>query len=53
VVGDWRKLHNGELYNLYSPPDITRMMKLRRMIFAGHVAHIGRRRMHIGFWQES
>jgi hypothetical protein len=31
VTGGWRKLHNGELHNLYSTPGITRMMKSRRM----------------------
>jgi hypothetical protein len=40
VTGEWRKLHNEELYNLYSAPDIIRMIKLRRMRRAGHVAHM-------------
>jgi hypothetical protein len=31
VTGDWRKLHNEELHNLYSPPNIIRMIKSRRM----------------------
>jgi hypothetical protein len=48
VTGDWRKLHNEELYNLYSSPN--RMMKSRRMRWAGHVARMGRRGMHIGYW---
>jgi hypothetical protein len=38
VTGDWRKLHNGELHNLYSSPDIIRQIKSRRMRWAGHVA---------------
>jgi hypothetical protein len=38
VMGDWRKLHNKELHNLYSSPDIIRMMKSRRMRWAGYVA---------------
>jgi hypothetical protein len=38
VVGDWRKLHNEELHNLYSSPSIIRMIKSRRMRWAGHVA---------------
>jgi hypothetical protein len=41
VPGEWRKLHNGELYNLYSPPDIIRQIKSRRMRWAGHVARMG------------
>jgi hypothetical protein len=35
VTGDWRKLHDEELHNLYSSPNITRMNKLRRMRLAG------------------
>jgi hypothetical protein len=34
----WRKLHNEELHNLYSSPSIIRMIKSRRMRWAGHVA---------------
>jgi hypothetical protein len=45
VTGGWRKLHNEELHNLYSSP---RMIKSRRIGLAGHVARVGRRRMHIG-----
>jgi hypothetical protein len=41
VTGEWRKLHNGELYNLYSSPDIIRQIKSRRMRWAGHVASMG------------
>jgi hypothetical protein len=40
-MGDWRKLHNEELPNLYSSPSIIRMMKSRRMRWAGHVARLG------------
>jgi hypothetical protein len=36
VTGDWRKLHNDELHNLYSLPNIIRMIKSRRMRWAGH-----------------
>jgi hypothetical protein len=40
-MGEWRKLHSGELHNLYSSPDIIRPIKSRRMRWAGHVARIG------------
>jgi hypothetical protein len=53
VTGGWRKLHNEELHNLYSPPSIIRMIKLRRMRWEEHVARMGRRGMHIGYWWES
>jgi hypothetical protein len=39
--GSWRKLHNDELHDLYSSPNIVRMVKSRRMRGAGHVAHMG------------
>jgi hypothetical protein len=38
VTGEWRKLHNGELHDLYSSPDIIRQIKSRIMRWAGHVA---------------
>jgi hypothetical protein len=41
VMGDWRKLHNEELHNLYSSPNTIRMIKSRRMRWAGHVARMG------------
>jgi hypothetical protein len=41
VTGEWRKLHNGELHNLYSSPDIIRQIKSRRMRWAGYVARMG------------
>jgi hypothetical protein len=41
VMGDWRKLHNEELHNLYSSPYIIRTIKSRRMRWAGHVAQTG------------
>jgi hypothetical protein len=44
VMGQWRKLHSGELHNLYASPDIIRQTKSRRMRWVGHVAHIGERR---------
>ena len=42
MTGEWRKLHNEELNDLYSLPNIARMVKSRQMRWAGHVAHMGR-----------
>jgi hypothetical protein len=39
--GSWRKLHNDELHDLYSSPNIVRVIKSRRMRWAGHVARMG------------
>jgi hypothetical protein len=44
VTGEWRKLHNEELNDLYSLPDIVRVVKSRRMRCAGHVACMGKER---------
>jgi hypothetical protein len=44
VAGEWRKLHNEELHNLYSSPDIIRQVKSRRMRWAGHVTRMGEER---------
>jgi hypothetical protein len=52
VIGGWRKLHSEELHNLYCSPSIIRITKSRGMRLAGHVARMGRRRTHIGFWWE-
>ena len=41
VTGEWRKLHNEELSDLYSLPNIVRVVKSRRMRWAGHVARMG------------
>jgi hypothetical protein len=49
----WRKLHNEELHNLNSSPSIIRMMKSRGLRGAGHVAQMGRRRIHVGYLWES
>jgi hypothetical protein len=43
VTGEWRKLHNGELHDLHSSPSIIRIIKARRMRWAGHVARMGKR----------
>jgi hypothetical protein len=50
ATGCWRGLHNEELCNLYFSPNVIRMIKSRRMRWAGHVARMGRRGMHIGYW---
>jgi hypothetical protein len=50
VTGDWRKLHNEELHDLYTSTNIVRVIKSRRMRWAGHVARMGRREVCIGFW---
>jgi hypothetical protein len=44
VTGGWRKLHNEELHNLYSSPSIIRIIKSRRMRWAGYVARMGEKR---------
>jgi hypothetical protein len=44
VTEGWRKLHNEELHNLYSSPNIIRMMKSRRMRWAGYVARVGEKK---------
>jgi hypothetical protein len=48
VDGPWRKLHNDELHNLYYSPNIVRVIKSRRMRWAGHVACMGE--VFTGFW---
>jgi hypothetical protein len=48
VIGDWRKLHDEELHNLYSPPSIIKVVKSRRMRWAWHVARIGEKRNTYG-----
>jgi hypothetical protein len=44
VTGEWRKVHNEELPDLYSSPSVIRIMKSRRMSWAGYVAPIGKKR---------
>jgi hypothetical protein len=47
--GSWRKLHNDELHDLCSSPNIVRVIKSRRMRWAGHVARMGRGEVFTGF----
>ena len=47
-TGEWRRLHNGELHDLYGKPDIIRIVKSRRLRWAGHVTQMGNER---GAWK--
>jgi hypothetical protein len=49
VTGKWRTLHSKELNDLYSSPSIQRVIKLRRMRWAGNVARMGRGEVCTGF----
>jgi hypothetical protein len=44
ITGDWRKLHNGELHDLYTSPNIIKAIKSRRVRCDGHVACMGAKR---------
>jgi hypothetical protein len=48
VTGEWRRLHNEELYAVYSSPNIIRVIKSRRLRWAGHVARMGRVEVQTG-----
>jgi hypothetical protein len=49
VTGEWGRLHNKELYALYSSTNVIRVIKSRRMRWAGHVARMGREEVLEGF----
>jgi hypothetical protein len=49
MMGGWRKFRNEELHNLYSSPSIIRMIKSKRVRWAGNVERMGRSGIHIGF----
>jgi hypothetical protein len=53
TTGDWRKLQNEEFHNLHFSPNKIWMMHSRRMRWAGYVARMGSRGLHIGYWWES
>jgi hypothetical protein len=50
VIGEWRRLHNEELQDLYTSPNIIRVIKSRGMRWAGHVTRIGDSRVAERFW---
>jgi len=50
VTGEWWRLHDEEINDLYSSHNIVRVIKSRRMRWAGHVARMGEERGRIGSW---
>ena len=50
IIGEWRKLHNEELNDLYSSPNMVRVIKSRGMRRAGHVARVGEGRGMYRVW---
>jgi hypothetical protein len=53
VTGEWRKLHNEELNDLYCSPNVLRVIKSRRMRWVGHVACVGGEMREHGFGGET
>jgi len=52
VTGEWRKLHNEELHDLYCSHNIVPVIKPRRMRWAEHVERMGIGEVYTGFWWE-
>ena len=50
LTGEWRRLHNEELNDLYTSLNIVGVTKSRRMSWAGHVERMGNERVCLGFW---
>jgi hypothetical protein len=50
VTEEWRRLYKEELYALYSSASIIRVIKSRRVRWAGHVARTGKEEVYTGFW---
>jgi len=50
ITREWRKVHNEEINDLYSSPNIVWVIKWRRIRWVGHVARMGRREAYTGFW---
>jgi hypothetical protein len=53
ITGGWKNLHNEELRNLYSSPNIIGIIKSKRMRWAGHIARNERRGIQTGVWWDN
>ena len=50
VRGEWRNVNNDDLIDLYCSPNVVRVIKSRRMRWAGHAARMGEGEVYTGFW---